>query len=266
MWSFVAVVLGLLSLLPLYLRPGVLLLAIICLAYLLFYRSGVRTIARTLVQCLARSIDWLVGLALLPGYLIARQRRRDGREPLTILSGGNLFETVLDGAASLFETAQRWVGRKRPWPTGPLVVLTILCSSPWAASLALAPSDGAMEKVNQAFVSWQGVECWAEVPSSFKLLRTRPVGRRHAVRLRAELGTDNASSVVTLSLSARRGWRHPGRLAIRLNEDGIGSVKVPRSLRRLFRPGKLVDVMRGKVVVAQLLVGRPSTSRCVASE
>lgn len=110
-------------------RVSLALLIVGILIFWLFWRI-LPWVLRVLVQALARFVELLVSLLLLPEYLITRQLRTIGWGPIW---GSYMYGDLLGGVVRLFyapvDGLERWRGWRFPWFA--LILLTALPVGLW---------------------------------------------------------------------------------------------------------------------------------------
>lgn len=239
--------------LPFYLQPTALVLFVAVMGWFFFFRSGIRTATAVGVRVFARVADWLVGLSLLPRYVVSRRWRRSGVRARSALT---MRERILDVTSSWEKRCRSWTVSKRPWPWKGLFVFGVVLAIPWAGSVVMPRNRDFIAQVEEAYVPWQALRVWAEVvPDDKGVIALR--GRRNRLLLRVRLGTENAFSAAILrraiSNNPARDRNGPS-LRVRLNSIGNGRVTVPRRSRARYRAGMQVEILRSGFVVARLQI------------
>src|SRR5688500_9699070 len=86
-----------LSRLPDAVRPGLFLAAILIAVWFVLWQGGIAVAWHGSCRAVARVLDTLVGVALIPDYLITSARRREGAGPgPRTLAVGHVAENVLE--------------------------------------------------------------------------------------------------------------------------------------------------------------------------
>lgn len=186
----------LIALLPVVLRAGVFLALVIALVWFVLVYRGLPSLWRWTCRSAAISVDVIVGIALLPEYLLTTARRTRGGQPGSIaLAASPLAEHVLNAATALYQrhlpkrqdeqasTESAGGGtqsrpkpaltkpkRRFPWVSCGLVIA--VCAGGWIAMDHMSRADEAKRTLADAFEYWREVEAWANVPPS----RRAPLG------------------------------------------------------------------------------------------
>jgi hypothetical protein len=153
-----------LSWFPDALRPGLFLAALLMLGWFVFVQQGLPAVWHFLCRAAAVLIDLIIGLLLLPDYVITTARRRRGEAPgAAILVAGQIAEHALDGAASLYAHHQRepisW--KRPPWKTSALII--VACAAAWFAMEQVPPTSETAHALSDLSDPWRDVEDWADV-------------------------------------------------------------------------------------------------------
>ena len=150
--------------LPDYLRPATFCVLVMLALWFVFVQRGLPNLWHAVCRATAIAIDAVVGLLLLPEYVMTTARERQQRQPgqMTLAVGG-VAERVLDGAGSLHQRHVRdpitW---KRP-PWIPLLIVLVVLTVPWAAMELTSPKSVVKQELARAYEVWRDVENWAEV-------------------------------------------------------------------------------------------------------
>jgi hypothetical protein len=190
----------LIALLPVVLRPGVFLALVIALVWFVFVYRGLPSLWRRTCRGAAIAVDLIVGVVLLPEYLLTTARRTRGGQPGSIaLAVSPLAEQVLnaasvvyqrnlpkqqaeeppgetsgDGAKAKSKQALKTPPKKRfPWVWCGLVIA--VCAGGWIAMDQMSQADEAKRTFADAFEYWREVEAWAEVGPSRRAALGDPV-------------------------------------------------------------------------------------------
>ena len=202
-------VIQLVALLPVALRPGVLFALVFAMAWLVFVRPGLPTLLRWACRATAVGVNSIVGLLLLPEYLLTRARREKGRGPGTIaLAIVPAVEYIQRSATSVYDRCAPKTARADPPASGqdgsdpaatPATTTGSASSSarssatrlrlfPWALFAVIIViftaavivmeqlSRTAQSKVElaQAFEYWREVEDWGDVDLSRRAVPADP--------------------------------------------------------------------------------------------
>jgi len=155
------------ALLPDLLRPGIFFAAILLIIWFVAVQRGVPNLWYAICRGLARAVDLVVGVSLLPDYLVTTARQKRGEPPSeALLAIGGVAERVLDGAARFYERHQREPISWKPLPWIPCVVIIAVFAIPWVVMDRLPASSEAKVHLAKVFDRWRDVEAWADVPPS----------------------------------------------------------------------------------------------------
>jgi hypothetical protein len=189
----------LIALLPVALRPGVFLALVIALVWFVFVYRGLPSLWRRTCRGAAIVVDLIVGVVLLPEYLLTTAKRTRGGQPGSVaLAVSPLAEQVLDAASAVYErnlpkkevegiTEASGDGAKAkskqllktppkkrfPWVWCGLVIA--VCAGGWIAMDQMSQADEAKRTFADAFEYWREVEAWAEVEPSRRAAPGDPV-------------------------------------------------------------------------------------------
>jgi hypothetical protein len=154
----------LVSWLPDILRPGVFVGLVLLILWFVVVQRGLPSLWHALCRGVARVVDVVVGLVLLPDYLMttARQKQDEGPGQATLVIGG-VAERVLDGAGALYQHHIREPMRWRRVPWLPVLIVVAIVTVPWAVMELTSPSSEVRQELAQAYDVWREVEDWADV-------------------------------------------------------------------------------------------------------
>jgi hypothetical protein len=183
----------LIALLPVALRPGVLLATIVALIWFVGIRRGVPGFWRLACRGLAISLNLAVGAALLPEYVLTTARRSRGQEPGALTrAAGTVAQHILAATTTFYErnlpkgpeqsepskephphqapkttsesAAKRASERRFPWVWCLLAVAA--CAGAWITMDQMSKTEDAKRTLAEGFEYWRDVEVWANVDSS----------------------------------------------------------------------------------------------------
>jgi hypothetical protein len=188
----------LIALLPVALRPGVFLALVIALIWFVFGYRGLPSVWRRICRGAAIAVDLIVGVVLLPEYLLTTARRTRGGQPGSIaLAVSPLAEHVLNAASAVYQRnlpkkeveetpaeasgasanakqALKTPPKKRfPWVWCGLAIA--VCAGGWIAMDQMSQADQAKRTFADAFEYWREVEAWGEVAPSRRAAPGDPV-------------------------------------------------------------------------------------------
>ncbi|MDY7103292.1 MAG: hypothetical protein S0880_19080 [Actinomycetota bacterium] len=154
--------------LPIAFRPGAVAVALVAAGWAVVGRHGYLALWHGAWRASAVTLDRVVGLALLPQYvLITRRRRRwpPGRGPLpgrltASGPGSRIGERALDVATALHERHDRGSVIK-PFPLRACVLLVLL-PAVGAVVAALVPGSAPADFVVDGYAHWEALERWAD--------------------------------------------------------------------------------------------------------
>lgn len=153
--------------LPGLLRPGVFLAVIVLIVWFVAVQRGLPNLWHAVCRGAARLVDLIVGIVLLPDYLMTTARQKRGESPgEAVLAMGNVAERVLDGAAGFYEHHQSKPIEWKPAPWIPCAVIVVVCAIPWVVMDRLSASSEVKVQLAKAFDRWRDVEAWADVDPS----------------------------------------------------------------------------------------------------
>jgi hypothetical protein len=156
--------------LPDALRPGVFLALIVLAVWFAFVQRGLPNLWHACCRGAARVVDLLVGVALLPDYLLTTSRHKRGEAPAeAVLVIGEFADRALDGAGSLYERHRREpiVWKQVPWI--PCVVIVVVLAIPWFV-MDRAPASGEVrQNLASVYGHWRDFEDWADVDPSRRI-------------------------------------------------------------------------------------------------
>jgi hypothetical protein len=236
------------ALLPDALRPGVFAALVVLVLWFVFVQRGLPSLWHALCRLVARLVDALVGLLLLPDYMLASARHRR-RDPLSSgqLAAGQVAERLLDSLASLYERhvvdAMSW--RKPPWKT--CVAIVVACAGLWVAMDRLPVTNDAKRSLADTFEGWREVEAWADVDSARRAKAGMPPLPRPVVA-----GVQRGQRVLAIALRCPYPRPCRGQLALRTS---AGAQALARPIR--------VGSRRRKTVRVAVPRGRPYLTRRV---
>ncbi|HWM09238.1 MAG TPA: hypothetical protein VNO82_07830 [Solirubrobacteraceae bacterium] len=251
--------------LPDLLRPGIFLVLVILAVWFVTVQRGLPALWAALCRGAARMVDRVVGLLVLPQYLVANARRRRGELPaVSSGSGGSgdstfvlteLADRVLDGAATLYQSHQRepMTWKRPPWPLCVLVVA--LCAAAWVAMDRLPADSEAKRTLSDGYDYWRDVEDWADVDPSRRaepgiappprpaVVSVRRLGRRVGVRLGCPASAPCRGRLVVRSADGERLYAQ--RVRVTASSAKVVRVVVPVGSPRALR-GSRVVVLRAR--------------------
>src|SRR5215212_3832964 len=191
----------LVSWLPDVVRPGAFCAIVLFLLWFVFVQRGLPNLWHALCRLAAVAIDAVVGLLLLPDYLVSTARQKQQQQPpQAVLAAGGVAERVLDGAGSLHERHRRDPIAWKRFPWIPLAAVFLALTIPWVVMELTSPTSEIRRNLAQAYDVWREVEAWADVDSSRRadpgiswpprprILSTRRHGRTVGVTLRCTSG------------------------------------------------------------------------------
>jgi hypothetical protein len=183
--------------LPEVVRPGVFVGLILFALWFAFVQRGLPNLWHALCRGTARIVDIVVGLLLLPEYLLTTARQKQSQPPAqAALAFGGVAERVLDEAGGLYQRHQREPMRWKRVPWLPLGVVVAVISVPWAVMELAPPTSPVTQGLSQAYDVWRDLENWADVdpsrraepgvtwPPRPRVLSSRRHGRTMGVTLR----------------------------------------------------------------------------------
>jgi hypothetical protein len=195
-------VIQLVALLPVALRPGVLFALVFTMAWLVFVRPGLPTLLRRACRVMAVGVNLIVGLLLLPEYLLTRTRREKGSGPGTIaLAIVPVVEHIQRSTTSVYDrcapkaaraepaasgqdgsddpaakpatttgsaatTARSSATRLRLFPWALFAVIVVIFTAAVIAMEQLSRTAQVKVELAQAFEYWREVEDWGDVDLS----------------------------------------------------------------------------------------------------
>ncbi len=183
--------------LPDVVRPGAFCVIVLFLLWFVFAQRGLPNLWHALCRMVAVAVDAVVGVMLLPDYLLTTSRQKQEQQPpQAVLAMGGVAERILDGAGSLHERHRRdpitW--KRLPWI--PLVAVFLALTVPWVVMELTSPTSEVRRNLAQAYDIWRDVEAWADVdpsrraepgiswPPRPRILSARRHGRTVGVTLR----------------------------------------------------------------------------------
>ena len=150
--------------LPVLLRPGVFIAIAFTLLWLVFVKPRVPALYHAGCRSVARVVDVLVGLVLLPEYALTTSRRRRGHSPAApTLVVGHIADPILSGAHGVFERHEgtRLSLNVVPWKLVGLIVA--VCAGAWIVMDKVTPTSPTRHYLTVAFQYWRDVEAWGDV-------------------------------------------------------------------------------------------------------
>ena len=158
---------NLIAILPDAFRPGFFLAALVLIVWFVAVQRGLPNLWHATCRGAARVLYLIVGIALLPDYLMTTARQKRGQGPgEAVLAIGGVAERVLDGAVGFYERHQyEPINWKSP-PLLPCLAIIVVCAIPWLVMDRLPASSEAREQLAKAFDRWRDVEAWADVDPS----------------------------------------------------------------------------------------------------
>lgn len=150
--------------LPDFLRPGIFAGLVLLALWFAFVQRGLPNLWHALCRGTARVVDVVVGLVLLPDYLMSTARQRQDQEPgqATLMIGG-VAERVLDGAGALYQRHLSDPIEWKPMPWIPLGIVVAAMTIPWAVMELAPPGSVVRQELAQGYDVWRDVEDWADV-------------------------------------------------------------------------------------------------------
>jgi hypothetical protein len=181
--------------LPDLLRPGAFCVLVLAILWFVFVQRGLPNLWHALCRGVAILVDLVVGLLLLPEYLLTTSRQEQRAPGQAVLAMGNVAERVLDGAGGLHQRHLRdpIVWKRFPWI--PLAIVLVVVTLPWAVMELTSPTSAVRQELSQAYEVWRNVEAWADVdpsrradpgvvwPPRPRVLSTRAHGRTVGITL-----------------------------------------------------------------------------------
>jgi hypothetical protein len=155
------------TVLPDFLRPGVFIGLVLLILWFVFIQRGLPNLWHALCRGTARLIDAVVGIVLLPDYLLTTARQKQDQAPgQAVLMVGGVAERILDGAGSLYQHHLRDPIEWKPFPWKPLAIVIVVVTVPWAVMELTSPKSVVRQELAQGYDVWREVEDWAEVDPS----------------------------------------------------------------------------------------------------
>ena len=180
------------ALLPVALRPGVLLATIIALTWFVFIRRGVPSLWRRTCRGLAVSLDLAIGAALFPEYVLTTARRSRGQAPGAFTRAvGAVAQNMLAAATAFYEhnlpkapgsvgaskdakpqpptaTSKPTVKRasEKKFPGVWCLLAVAACAGAWITMDQMSSTEDAKRTLAEGFEYWRDVEAWANVDAS----------------------------------------------------------------------------------------------------
>lgn len=198
--------------LPDLLRPGVFLAAIVLIVWFVAIQRGLPNLWHAVCRGGARLVNLIVGIVLLPDYLMTTARQKRGESPSeAVLAMGGVAERALDGAARFYERHQRDPIEWKPVPWIPCVAIVVICAVPWVVMDRLPASSVVKQDLAKAFDRWRDVEAWADVDPS----RRAAPGIEWAPRPKATGHSRQHGGIVGVTLRCPVDERCQGRVILR---------------------------------------------------
>lgn len=150
--------------LPVLLRPGVFLAIAFTLLWLIFVKPRAPALYHAGCRSVARVVDVLVGLVLLPEYALTASRRKRGLAPASqTLVVGHIADPILSGAQGVFQRHEgtRLTLNVVPWKFAGLIVA--VCAGAWIVMDKVTPTSPTRHSLTVAFQYWRDVEAWGDV-------------------------------------------------------------------------------------------------------
>lgn len=148
-------------------RPGVFCGLILIGLWFVFVQRGLPDLWHALCRGWAVLVDVVIGLILLPEYLVTTSRQKQEQAPAQVaLTMGTVAERVLDGAGALHERHRRDPIAWKRFPWIPLAAVVFVLTIPWVVMEHTSPSSAVRRELSQAYEAWRDVEAWADVDPS----------------------------------------------------------------------------------------------------
>jgi hypothetical protein len=225
--------------LPVPLRPGVFIAIVIALLWFVFVRRGLPSLWRSVCRGGAVVLDGVIGVALLPEYLVTSSRRRRGVSPGIVTQLLSPFsEFALARAAALYRyglpstereangspgstndaspKAAKSTGtrpsRRLPWFW---CCLAVAVFGAYCIIMEELPStDRAKLTFAEGFEYWRDVEAWANVDEA----RRAAPGEKIAPTI---IGTSYHPRIAHVAVGCPHGVPCDGELTVRTTTGGI---------------------------------------------
>jgi hypothetical protein len=153
--------------LPDALRPGVFVAVIVLVAWFIFVQRGLPSLWHAGCRGAARVIDLVVGLALLPDYVITTSRQKRGEAPVeSVLVIGDFADRILDGTGSFYERHRREPIKRKRVPWIPCAAIVVILAIPWFVMDRAPAGSEVRRNLAGVFGNWRDFEDWAEVDPS----------------------------------------------------------------------------------------------------
>lgn len=158
---------NLVTVLPDLLRPGIFIGLVLLILWFVFVQRGLPNLWHALCRGTARLIDAVVGIVLLPDYLVTTARQKQDQAPVqAFLMIGGAAERILDGAGALYQRHFRDPIEWKPFPWKPLVIVVAVVTIPWVIMELTSPKSAVRQELAQGYNVWRDVEDWAGVNPS----------------------------------------------------------------------------------------------------
>jgi len=227
--------------LPVALRPGVLLALIVAIAWLVFVRPRAPALWHASCRLVARGTEFVVGLVVLPDYIIASSRRR---RDATVAVGPTVLDRgtrpVLSRADAVYERHRRDPLRLSalPWPL--LLAIVAIFASAWLVMDHLPVTTPFRHELSNVFQYWRDVEDWAQVPPDRRAAsgwypplpqveRLRRHGREVAISVRCP---EKQSCAARVAVDGSRGTLTARRIGIPPSRQRTVKLRLPRDAAR----------------------------------
>jgi hypothetical protein len=150
--------------LPGYVRPAAFCALALLGLWFVFVQRGLPNLWHAVCRGAAAAIDAIIGLLLLPEYMLTTARQKQQQQPgQAVLAFGSLAERILDGVGSLHQRHVRDpIAWKRP-PWIPLLIVFVVLTIPWAVMVLTSPTSVVRQELAEAYEVWRDVEDWANV-------------------------------------------------------------------------------------------------------
>jgi hypothetical protein len=202
---------NLVTVLPDFVRPGVFIGFLLLILWFVFVQRGLPNLWHALCRATARLIDAIVGIVLLPDYLVTTARQKQDHAPGQVfLMIGGVAERTLDGAGALYQRHLHDPIEWKPFPWKPLVIVVAVLTVPWAVMKLTSPKSVVRQELAQGYNVWRHVEDWAGV----NLSRRAAPGVVWPPRPRA-LSSRHHGRTVGVTVHCSAGGRCKGRLVLR---------------------------------------------------
>jgi hypothetical protein len=202
--------------LPDVVRPAVFIGLILLLVWFVFVQRGLPNLWHAVCRGTARVIDVVIGLLLLPEYLLTTSRQKQAQEPAqAAVAIGEVAERVLDEAGGLYQRHSRDPIEWKRFPWLPFGIVIAVATIPWVVMELAPPTSPVTQELSKAYDVWRDVEGWADVDPD----RRAEPGVTWPPRPQV-LGNRQHGRTVGVTLHCRTAQPCKGRLIIR-NGKGV---------------------------------------------